>query len=111
MNFFKPEDFTPIPGHVSDISAIANAKLEREGLVVYGNTKYKAWSSERESGVAPFDTHKALLINILPMEKCNHIDHLAYSKITNDGPEYLLASCRGCGEKFKLMPISIKGCE
>lgn len=78
MSFFKPEDF--IYGFLETerchaIAEIANAKLEKEGTVVY--TEYrnevvlnetKAWVTYKTTG----GTHKALLINIEPMSKCEH---------------------------------------
>ena len=83
MNFFKPEDFEYNSVNCGDRKIInieyaandANAKLEREAI--------KAWIHKNESGeilnitsVEGYRTelyaHKALLINIEPIEKCKH---------------------------------------
>lgn len=74
--FFVPEDFPKemMQGmYAIQVNAAhhANLKLEREGQVVYSywrDTK-GPWSSDFE---IPPDTHKALLINIEPIEKCQH---------------------------------------
>lgn len=71
MKFFKPEDFykDECIHCVEDgfrIAALANAQLEREGKVVYGNELH--WTLKQYSS----DTRKALLINIEPVEKCAH---------------------------------------
>jgi len=73
MKFFKPEDFEkeyPRFTRVLSYERVAdfcNAKLEREGRVVYGSE-----DSHWIYGTAPFTSNKALLINIEPIEKCTH---------------------------------------
>lgn len=86
MKFFNPEDFNPTNSSLymdmkkaKEAADIANAKLEREGKVVYarqyGVGKFDSWSdsgfrSEHEGQC----NVKALLINIEPIEKCTHPD-------------------------------------
>lgn len=85
MKFFKPEDFhnpafVPVNRKESDnygltltvsrAVGLANAKLEKEGHTVYVND----YGQNTEDGLWTFnkrvaDTHKALLINIEPIEK------------------------------------------
>ncbi len=71
--FFKLEDFQGTYDHcqfpvLQKYVDLANAKLEREGKVVYGfNQIPDSWTYNKES-----DTHKALLICIEPIEKCTH---------------------------------------
>lgn len=91
MKFFKPEDFlctTNIPLLPTEACNLANAKLEREGKIVYGhNGKSVAdhfpdaffWRPDDlvngdvlYNGKIAHSTHKALLINIEPIEKCVH---------------------------------------
>lgn len=110
MNFFKIEEFATCHCH-SSITKMncdyANAKLQewlKDAKVVYGkyakiNGHGLSLSEKRE----PEDTHKALIINIEPIEQCKHVGEFIYTKITNDGPEYLLAHCRNCLSKFKLV--------
>jgi len=105
MKFFKPEDFNYCLFTTAEAISIAdraNKKLERQGQVVYAYTE--------ESNAWWLGTHadykiKGLLINIEPIEKCKHFENFSYSKITNNGPEYLAAYCRVCGQNFKLEEI------
>lgn len=73
MNFFKPEDFGNIGICSSQImSNMANEKLERECRVVFGHIgsgKELFFSSTKSES---YDTHRALLICIAPLEKCSH---------------------------------------
>lgn len=75
MNFFKPKDFElvkiyPHEEALISIANLANAKLERKGKVVYASDlSVVEWYSETPE-FKP--THKALLINIEPIEKCKH---------------------------------------
>lgn len=72
MKFFEPEDFytkgeddtrrTPL-----EACEIANAKLEQKGRIVIGSPETN-W----DEGGNKIETHKALLINIEPIEKCKH---------------------------------------
>lgn len=80
MKFFKPEDFkvTGI-GYEEEsqrLAALANAKIEREGAVVYGKSDYRLTSFATDKNIqfqdGSFATHKALLINIESIEKCRH---------------------------------------
>jgi hypothetical protein len=73
VKFFQPEDFyvfgqldtlcTPM-----EAAEIGNAKLEREGRVVFGVSE----NSMFWTGLSDNDTHKGLLVNIQPIEKCSH---------------------------------------
>lgn len=75
IDFFKDEDF-PLACNSAFIKAeyvvgIANNKLEREGRIVYsvpGRASESAWSDMK----CGFNLYSALLINIQPIEKCEH---------------------------------------
>jgi hypothetical protein len=78
MKFFKPDDFNTTGStlyadmkYASESANLANAKLEKEGQVVYGsnpnNTVWDRFNNKFDS------THKALLINIEKIEsECKH---------------------------------------
>lgn len=78
VNFFKPEDFNDygVRDFSTDssvrynVAIAANTKLKREGRVVYGYSMSheEAWTI----GKGAIDTHKALLINIEPLQACLH---------------------------------------
>lgn len=79
MKFFKPNDFyhehwinlnSIKPISPVDAAVYANEKIEREGKVLYGNADRPmiTWFECQEKK----DSHKALLINIEPLEKCTH---------------------------------------
>lgn len=82
MKFFKPEDFdreflntatsvtTELIAH-SLACEIANTKLEREGKVVE-SVLMDDGSWYASTNGCMMKTHKALLINIEPIEACNH---------------------------------------
>ncbi len=78
VGFFKPEDFmVDLLTYKEDISVsqiianIANAKLEREGKVVYKEKDpVNVWCEV--TWPALNHAYKALLINIEPIEKCTH---------------------------------------
>lgn len=79
MKFFKSCDFEQIrlefinektSGSVFDFYALrANEKLEKEGVTVYNYKKSENGWFEHKS---QYNTEKALLINIEPVEKCRH---------------------------------------
>ena len=105
MNFFKPEDFGNL--YLDEVQktaacSYANAKLEREGKVVYGNNKIELGTS-MWTAQATRDTHQALLINIEPIEKCEHpkekvdLERGTLSWTNERGIHYL---CE-CGAKMK----------
>lgn len=81
VNFFKPEDFDDIPINdtwdTSIVAGRANAKLEREGKVVFqyqsDNLIWKEYTNPLLA-LAPDsqNRNRALLINIEPFEKCTH---------------------------------------
>lgn len=67
MKFFKPEDFVTDDISASAAAARANAKLEREGKVFWGSVdEHESYFHIEKDDV---DTHKALLINIEPIEE------------------------------------------
>lgn len=80
MNFFKPSDFITQhdnPDYITRTNAafVANAKLERDGKVVYSESPqqvlsghYQPWHNISFQG----QTHKAFLINIEPIAVCTH---------------------------------------
>lgn len=83
MKFFNPEDFvlSAHPEIPTDkwvqmtVASIANAKLEREGKVVYKiNNGYQlSWNENPLTSLGGEGSLKALLICIEPIEKCKHI--------------------------------------
>jgi len=108
---FKPSDFAgsghePFAQYAADE---ANAKLEREGKVVY--------SEKDENDVHwPFhqvdfqgSTHKALLINIEPIEKCMHT--VASSKVGFGPWKYCHTDgalfCGKCGVNLKVKEFEV----
>lgn len=80
MSFFKKEDFKGTYNNYQNewlekMAELANAKLEREGKVVYTHSTFEKpgyWGPIEQGSFD--DTHKALLINIEPIEKCKHIN-------------------------------------
>ena len=100
MNFFKPEDFkhsSNSPLISSDAADIANAKLEREGKVVYGYQHDYDEEWVFHSNESPEEhTHKALLINIEPIAKCEH----PKEKVKLEGTPPIAFYCE-CGVKVK----------
>jgi len=107
MKFFKSEDFDSstlfdtLPKYIRE-AAIANAKLEREGKVVFGKLNISNKMDEfGERNLDKTDTHQALLINIKPIEKCKHV---ISSSRNGDGPWELSTQfliCSACGAKLK----------
>lgn len=123
MTFFTADDFKEIykkifkDGYVShnagdmwepasrvdDLANIANAKLQREGKVVYGwpidieKSSHKMWSSELDV-YTDEATHRALLINIeeLPKKNCEHVGYIA-----GDEYEGHFFECEKCGKTLK----------
>lgn len=123
MNFFKRDDFllmckeeagtypvytatdAVIGGMALKIAKYANDKLERESEIAYGRMEFKTFAIAEKPG--PQSTHKALLINIEPIEKCKHGNLVdAETSYWDKGEEKTLASfhwiftCE-CGAKVK----------
>lgn len=72
IEFFKPDDFQyESEGRLRSIMAadIANAKLEKEGCLIYCDKEggRANWSLNKTGA-----KYKALIINIEPIEKCDH---------------------------------------
>jgi hypothetical protein len=116
IKFFKPEDFkcsyefrSGYPIQMNKFETIgglsaeqaaeqANAKLERESRIVIGSPETN-WD---EAG-NKIETHKALLINIEPIEKCKHnVDDLVYSIQDKTGTNIM---CYACKTKFRLVEM------
>lgn len=106
MKFFKAEDFEgkqcdSIFNAFERMSEIANTKLEKEGLTVYGTKVFQdreitKWFTEKQidsiHGVN-WSTHRGLLINVEPIEKCNHPkEKVRYVDLTIG----TFAECRAC---------------
>jgi hypothetical protein len=101
MKFFKLEDFDLDEiANSQDIIDIVNAKLEREGKVVYSNNAH-GWN---ENGPC-ISLKKALLINIEPIEKCTHpvekVGLVSSSDTVNGNPARIDEFFCGCGVKVK----------
>lgn len=109
MGFFKPEDFEDSQGYKSYSSqvmaALANAKLEREGDLIWTDTMGKdhLWWTNPENKTVK--NYKALLINIEPIEKCKHpMEKIKFNYIFDNGygkgPSDTHLICE-CGAKVK----------
>lgn len=81
MNFFKPEDFkNPLLHKIinwstawQEIADIANAKIETEGMIVYGmGNNGDTWKANPLYIDGKKDLYRALLINIKLLEPCKH---------------------------------------
>lgn len=68
MSFFKPKDFEGLGPITFEAARIANAKLEREAKVVYG-IQGKYYPMNMHPNQNTDDTHKALLLNIEPINQ------------------------------------------
>jgi len=68
MKFFRVSDFDDVWQRGAEYCAkIANTRLEVGGIQVKGNTTY-GWATNE----AKWATHKALVVNIEPIETCKH---------------------------------------
>jgi hypothetical protein len=76
MKFFKPEDFEayylmdPRANTTGALASMANAKLEKEAQVVYGNFGINGHNEITHPDRNP--AHKALLLNIESVNLCKH---------------------------------------
>lgn len=70
MDFFKPEDFSPFENHERALADFCNAKLAREGQVVWQSDFGKIWLDREDHTARPIN--KALLIRIEKIETCKH---------------------------------------
>ena len=103
MTFFKAEDFNTYGTsgvyhqHITPTEAcrMANEKLQREAKVVYGIPFQANCSTGFHEIQSKYDTHKALLVCIEPIEKksCTHPDVMP----CNSGFYY---RCTDCGKKL-----------
>jgi len=81
MKFFKPDDFTgsDVNGmmHINRASDLANAKLEREGKIVFSQSSDRRyWEDPNDPTTQDASERsdlRALLINIEPIEPCTHL--------------------------------------
>lgn len=92
MKFFKPEDFggdSEFTGQGKYWADLANAKLEREGKVLYEENNYWYWFS-----VPKNPTRKALLINIEEISRCDHSkEKVGYTVGPQLGPAVYTCMC------------------
>ncbi len=112
LKFFKPEDFTKDLHPATNMygfsitpevaADLANNKLEREGKIVYGTEPedketYSALYGESKNR---HSTHKALLINIENIERCQHL--IEDVVILHDYDSYAASTykCK-CGVKLR----------
>lgn len=109
MKFFKPEDFSPgfgtWNGSREEAAEWANKKLEKEGQKVDGFITRNGFPHIEFSTGYSNTTHKALLINIEPIEVCDHIIGLFFNTITLNGIKSMIASCNACGKQFKVQEL------
>jgi len=108
--FFTPNDFRYFHnGKLEPVMAcdLANAKLERQGISVTGYHYDSIDVAHNFSSIKEFrssTTHKALLINIEPIETCKHPIEKVTTRIDWQG-RY---KCE-CG--FIVVPSGFKGIE
>lgn len=117
MKFFKPEDF-PYDAHPDEkvdewAAKHANAKLEREGKVVFGHNQNESgishnWTRIKNEG----HNLTALLINIEPIEKCKHpkekVTYTPYSHQNTLDPNDWAYVCK-CGARVTPSSFVTKG--
>ena len=93
MKFFKPEDFDDDAGgygpYCERLAALANAKLEREGKVVYSyepqiGDNFPLWCGQPGLG----DCFKGLLVNIERIEEVECKKCLKMKERQNGGIEH-----------------------
>lgn len=93
MSFFRPEDFNWLLEEIGSsslrvsIADMANAKIDKEGIVLYRDmidaAKGYPWYQPGELS-HPHPSHKAILINIEPIEKCKHPKEKVKPQIIED---------------------------
>lgn len=80
MKFFKPEDFIlpkenefgKLEHSILSIAQIANAKLERGGIELFCESEFDRYDWSGRKDVREKAKYKAFLINIEPINKCEH---------------------------------------
>jgi len=104
MSIFTEEDFKNCGAYIDGISKVvnaANAKLEREGVVVFNdNDRSICWVDYP----GKFNTHQALLINPQPIEKECEVHILTKETIKHEGMNpYVVYHrfCEKCGDELK----------
>lgn len=98
MKFFKPEDFQNFVDENSDYAEhcaeAANEKLENKAIKVKGFVNRPQFNYHEFSTGYTNTTHKALLINIEPLEKCNHeVNKLSMVRLDGDKPRSFVCQC------------------
>lgn len=100
--FFNADDFNFNFLAEREVAAEkANAKLQREGVVVYGDPD-DLWSKVLNDGGSK-DTHRALLINIEEIEKkpCEHEPQAELLSIRDGKIFETRYKCSKCGVRLK----------
>lgn len=92
MSFFKPEDFEGWPHEREQIANLANAKLEREARNVFLNLSREGILLDI-TGFNRKQSHKALLINIEPIDKCKHPQEKVEALTLNSQPYVYRCKC------------------
>lgn len=82
---------------------IANAKLEREGKIVFSIGPEALFTSDYKSYFQNKPSHKALLINIEPIESCKHINIASLHWLNEKSNKFedICFTCQECGVKLK----------
>lgn len=114
MNFFKPDDIELDECEVTYerkkyLVKQLNAKLEKEGTIVSGDGEVFSKYERRLLNMKRI--YKALLINIEPIEKCNHMGK-KLEKIEGFLPQHFkYAGCYKCECGAKVKPVSFEELE
>lgn len=116
IDFFKPDDFSKITNITNalmeHITLISNAKLEREGKIVYASRDFKEITLNKQdeknhiaiSSNFKNSAYQALLIDIKEIKKCDHpSESIVWSRgdINSTYPERIIEFRCDCGAKVK----------
>lgn len=114
MKFFKPEDFIEFCnyGDVNEqplneiLADLANKKLDHGGMLVYKHYGGSMWR-HRDDVTVSQATESALLINIRPIGKCQHLPDKIRKLCQSNSLdiEYL---CE-CGARVKPVKFEVSG--
>jgi hypothetical protein len=101
VKFFVPEDFkgdltATEKTSLDNICRSANAKLEREGKVVYGHSPLDSTFTVDQTN---YDSYKALLIGIEEIKRCEHPSEKV--KLFSDSDDIFAAFHCECGARVQ----------
>lgn len=110
MKFFKPEDFELVYAHpAADIKGLmadlANDKLERDGVRVYGNIARYDYPTSFSKSQLDNNTHTGLLVNIESIPQITQHEHAPDLMFKDSNLEKLFMSgvpCKHCGLNLRV---------